>query len=63
MFKSAAVEAIRHGMKPWYEARVEAGMSPEMARLAVARKLAAICLTLWKKGERYDESIAMKRTS
>ena len=63
VFKSAAVEAIRPGMKPWYESRVESGMRPEMAQLSVARKLAAICLALGKKGERYDENIALKRTS
>jgi hypothetical protein len=30
------------------------GMEPEMARLTLARKIAAITLTLWKKGERFD---------
>jgi hypothetical protein len=29
-------------------------MKPEMARLTLARKIAAITLTLWKKGERFD---------
>src|ERR1700694_5844220 len=30
------------------------GMKPEMARLTLARKIAAITLTLWKKEERFD---------
>ena len=30
------------------------GMKPEMARLTLARKIAAIALTLWKKEERFD---------
>jgi len=29
-------------------------MKPEMARLTLARKIAAIALTLWKKEERFD---------
>ena len=30
------------------------GMREEMARLTLARKLAALTLRLWKTGERYD---------
>ena len=30
------------------------GMKPEMARLTLARKIAAITLTLWKKEEGFD---------
>jgi hypothetical protein len=33
---------------------LERGMDPELARVTVARKLAALTLRLWKKGERYD---------
>ena len=35
-------------------ARVEKGMRPTMARLTVARKIAAITLTMWKKGVGFD---------
>ena len=56
IFKSAASSAVsRPG--PWqqfYQARVAAGRKPELVRLTVARKLAALTLHLWKKGERYD---------
>ena len=31
------------------------GIGPEMARLPLARKIAAVTLTLWKRGERFDE--------
>jgi len=30
------------------------GMKPEMARLTLARRIATITLTLWKKGGRFD---------
>ena len=56
IFKSAALRASRLP-GPWRElfaARVAQGMRPELARLTLARKLAAITLTVWKKGERYD---------
>ena len=56
VFKSAALRASRLP-GPWRElftARVAQGMKPELARLTLARKLAAITLTLWKKGEPYD---------
>jgi hypothetical protein len=35
-------------------ARVEKGMRPTMARLTLARKMAAISLTVWKKGVEFD---------
>ena len=34
----------------FYVALVEKGMRPTMARLTLARKIAAITLTIWKKG-------------
>ena len=56
VFKSAALRASRLP-GPWREfftARVAPGMKPELARLTLARKLAALTLAVWKKGERYD---------
>lgn len=41
-------------LKAWYEARLAQGMREEMARLTLARKLAALTLHLWKTGEAYD---------
>jgi transposase len=52
LFKSAAISAsTRPGpVRDFYVARVEKGMRPTMARLTLARKIATITLTMWKKG-------------
>jgi transposase len=56
LFKSAAtVAAAKPGpFQEFYERLVAKGMRPEMARLTLARKMAAITLTIWKKGARFD---------
>ena len=56
LFKGAAISAsTRPGpLRDFYVARVEKGMRPTMARLTLARKIAAISLTLWKKGVEFD---------
>jgi transposase len=56
LFKSAAtVAAAKPGpCQEFYERLLAKGMRPEMARLTLARKMAAITLTIWKKGERFD---------
>jgi transposase len=56
LFKSAAISAsTRPGpLRDFYVTRVEKGMRPTMARLTLARKLAAITLTVWKKGVSFD---------
>ena len=56
IFKSAATMAsARPGpFEDFYAALLAKGMKPSMARLTLARKIAAITLTLWKKGERFD---------
>jgi transposase len=56
IFKGAAIRASG-GVGPlrdFYVALLDKGMKPEMARLTLARKIAAIALTLWKKEERFD---------
>jgi transposase len=56
IFKGAATRASS-GVGPlrdFYVALLDKGMKPEMARLTLARKIAAIALTLWKKEERFD---------
>jgi transposase len=56
IFKGAATRASC-GVGPlrdFYVALLAKGMKPEMARLTLARKMAAIALTLWKKEERFD---------
>ena len=56
LFKGAAILAsTREGpLREFYEALVGKGMRPEMARLTLARKIATITLTVWKKGARFD---------
>src|SRR5246127_5286202 len=56
IFKGAATRASC-GVGPlrdFYLSLLAKGMKPEMARLTLARKIAAIALTLWKKEERFD---------
>ena len=56
LFKGAAISAsTRPGpLCDFYVALVEKGMRPTMARLTLARKMAAITLTIWKKGVEFD---------
>ncbi|MFC2172238.1 transposase [Acidobacteriota bacterium] len=62
-FKDAAITAKScSALKEYYQRRIDEGMKPEMARLTVARKMAAICLAMWKKGESYEENKALRRT-
>jgi transposase len=56
LFKGAATMAsVRPGpLQEFYQAALAKGTKPTMARLTLARKIAAITLTLWKKGESFD---------
>lgn len=56
LFKSAAKTAIATSevFREQYQRRIEQGMRPEMARLTIARKLSAVLLACWKKGEKFD---------
>ena len=56
IFKGAAlIAATKAGpFQEFYAALVAKGMRPEMARLTLARKIAAITLIVWKKGVRFD---------
>jgi len=58
LFKAAAsAAAARPGpLQEFYLGRVENGMRPELARVTLARKLAAVTLHIWKTGETYDPS-------
>jgi len=47
--------SVRPGpFQDFYQALLAKGMKPALARLTLARKIAAITLTLWKKGEGFD---------
>ena len=57
IFKSAATQAGVCKDDPlgkFYQNLLATGMEPPMARLTLARKIAAIALTIWKKGESFD---------
>lgn len=56
LFKGAALQAsARPGpLQEFYAALLAKGIRPEMARLTLARKMAAITLTMWKKGVDFD---------
>jgi hypothetical protein len=56
IFKSTATSASRCAgpLQDFYAGLLAQGMKPEMARLTLARKIAAITLTLWKKGGGFD---------
>ena len=56
LFKAAAMRAsIQPGpFQEFYQRSLAKGIKPTMARLTLARKIAAITLTLWKKGENFD---------
>jgi transposase len=56
LFQGAAISAsTRPGpLHDFYVARVAKGMRPTLARLTLARKIAAITLTMWKKGVDFD---------
>jgi transposase len=65
LFKGAAmVASIKPGpFREFYAARLAKGMRPEMARLTLARKIAAITLTVWKKGASFDAQYLKPQTA
>jgi hypothetical protein len=56
LFKAAATRAsVQPGpFQDFYQRSLAKGINPTMVRLKLARKIAAITLTLWKKGENFD---------
>ena len=56
IFKGAAIIAATKAgpFQEFYAALVAKGIRPEMARLTLARKIAAITLIVWKKGVSFD---------
>jgi transposase len=56
VFKDAAATAVsRPGpLQEFYARQCATGAEPEIARVTVARKLATLVLTLWKKGEPFN---------
>jgi transposase len=55
VFKNAAIQATtRTPFAQVYARLIATGMRPELARLTIARKIAAVTLTVWKREEPFD---------
>jgi hypothetical protein len=64
VFKSAASSAChREPFKASYQLRLQQGMAPALARLTIARQLAAITLSLWKRGETFQTERMMRQAA
>jgi hypothetical protein len=48
------IQSVNHVFARFYQGLLTKGMKPAMARLTLARKIAAITLTVWKKGAHFD---------
>ena len=61
VFKGAATAASIHDgpLREFYDRLLAKGMKPELARVTLARKIAAMALILWKKGESFDPKYLM----
>jgi hypothetical protein len=58
IFKGAATTVIAHAapgpFRAAYDRLLEQGTKPNLAKVTVARKLAATTLAMWKNEETYD---------
>jgi transposase len=65
LFKGAAVVASTKAgpFKEFYATLLVKGMRPEMARLTLARKVAAIVLIIWKRGVCFDANHLKPQTA
>ena len=65
VFKGAANAAVsRPGpLRDYYEASIARGVKDELAKVTLARKIAAVALRLWKNGETFEaEKLTMQAT-
>jgi transposase len=61
VFKGAASSACHsEPFKARYQLRLQQGMAPALARLTMARQLAAITLSIWKRGEMFQTERMMR---
>lgn len=55
LFKGAAVDCLRNSqIRPIYESHRARGLSDAVARVQLARKLAASCLAMWKSKKEFE---------
>jgi transposase len=66
VFKSAATSVIArmttHPLHHHYQRLLAAGTKPNLAKLTIARRIAAICLAMWKNQEDYDPHRSRRRS-
>ena len=65
VFKGAANAAVSKTgpLRDYYEASVARGVDHDLAKVTLARKIAAVALHLWKKGESFDpKKLTMQAT-
>lgn len=61
LFKSAALTgSVKGPFKPYYERLLARGLDPALVQVTLARKIAAVTLTLWKKGASFDRQKLVK---
>jgi transposase len=65
LFKTAATRGGTSGdpFSSFYQALLDKGAKPAMARLTVARKIAAVVLKIWKGGERFDPGRVIQKAA
>src|SRR5437868_3332045 len=55
LFKAAALDGLKNSrIRQTYEQLVKNGLKESVARVQLARKLAASCLAIWKSGEKFE---------
>ena len=55
LFKAAALDGLRNKqIHRIYQQLIERGLRESVARVQLARKIAASCLAIWKRGEKFD---------
>jgi transposase len=55
LFKSVAIKARHRGpFKEYFEQLIAKGTKPELATITLARKISAVTLAVWKKGEPFE---------
>ena len=65
VFKGAATAAVSKPgpLRDYYEASLGRGVKDDLAKVTLARKIAAVTLRLWKKGELWDpKKLTMQAT-
>jgi transposase len=66
VLKAAATTVVAQKTSPLYadyQRLLDAGTKPNLAKLTIARRIAAIALAMWKRGEEYDPTKSSKLVS